>query len=204
GLQVDPEHPTGTVQVSLRGGEPSYEIVADQAYDHVDGQRALASIPGHEDAILYHGSLALREWQSRETLAALRAAMQGGVLMDVNLRAPWWDRDSVHALMARATWIKLNEDELTALGTGESAEARVDNLLEHFDLDAVILTRGADGALVAAADGTRLSRPAPPVDGLVDTVGAGDAFSAVVLLGLIRGWGWDTILDRAARFAARV
>jgi hypothetical protein len=101
---------------------------------------------------------------SRETLAALREALGGGVFMDVNLRAPWWDRDTVHALMARATWVKLNEDELSALGTGRTPDARVRNLLERFDLEAVILTRGAEGALVAGADGTWLSRPAPPVE----------------------------------------
>jgi fructokinase len=204
GLQIDAVHPTGTVEVSLEGGEPTYEIVADQAYDHVDRDRALAAVSGRDGAMLYHGSLALREQHSRDAFAALREALGGGVFMDVNLRAPWWDRDTVHALMARATWVKLNEDELSALSTGQTTDARVRNLLERFDLRAVILTRGAEGALVAGADGTWLSRPAPPVEQLADTVGAGDAFSAVVLLGLMRGWNWETILDRAAHFAARV
>ncbi|WP_425443962.1 carbohydrate kinase family protein [Thioalkalivibrio denitrificans] len=206
GLQTDPAHPTGTVQVSLEGGEPSYEIVADQAYDHVDRQAALTAIAGREDAILYHGSLALRDTGSRETLAALRDTVRGGVFMDVNLRAPWWDRDTVRELVANSAWVKLNQDELDALGDGDmrSPQDGARALLSRYGLRAVILTRGSEGALVAASDGLVISQPAPPVDGLVDTVGAGDAFSAVVLLGIMEGWGWETILERAARFAAQV
>lgn len=206
GLQTDPVHPTGTVEVSLEGGEPSYEIVADQAYDHVDRQAALAAIAGRENAILYHGSLALREVRSRETLAALRDTLRGGVFMDVNLRAPWWDRDTVRGLVAEATWVKLNQDELDSLGDGEmrTPQDGARTLLSRYGLQAVILTRGSEGAMVIASDGSLVSQPAPPVDGLVDTVGAGDAFSAVALLGIMEGWGWETILERAARFAAQV
>ena len=206
GLQVDRDHPTGTVQVSLEGGEPSYEIVADQAYDHMDAQLALETMGDRTGGILYHGSLALRESRSHDALTALRPRMRGGVFMDVNLRAPWWDRDTVRELVAQATWVKLNQDELDALGDGSAASpgggARA--LLSRFGLQAVILTRGSEGALVATDDGSLISRPAPPVQGLVDTVGAGDAFSAVTILGLMRGWDWETTLERAARFAARV
>jgi fructokinase len=206
GLQVDADHPTGTVLVSLDSGEPGYEIVADQAYDHVNADQALRAVAGRENAILYHGSLAVREAGARHALSTLKAHMTGGIFMDVNLRDPWWDTDTMHALMAGATWVKLNDDELTALSADTDAgrEARVRGLLARFGLDAVILTRGSEGALVAGADGTWISRPAPPVEGLMDTVGAGDAFSAVTLMGLIHGWDWETILERAARFAARV
>lgn len=206
GLQTDPDHPTGTVRVSLDSGEPAYEIVADQAYDHVNADQARRAVAGRENSILYHGSLAVREARARHALSTLKGSMTGGVFMDVNLRDPWWDTDTVHALMAGATWVKLNDDELAALSADPDAgqEARVRGLLARFGLDAVILTRGSEGALVAGADGTWISRPAPPVEGLVDTVGAGDAFSAVTLMGLIHGWHWETILERAARFAARV
>lgn len=206
GLQVDPVHPTGRVQVSLKGGEPSYEIVADQAYDHIGTDQALKALRGREGGILYHGSLALRSPESRGTLAAIRERLGGRVFVDVNLRDPWWDAGSVQATLAEATWAKLNQDELYALASGEydSLEQRASGLLERFGLEAVIVTRAAEGALVVTDDGTAISRPAPAVEGLVDTVGAGDAFSAVTLMGLLNGWNWALSLERAAAFAARV
>jgi fructokinase len=206
GLQVDPAHPTGRVQVSLEGGEPRYEIVPDQAYDHIRTTPALQALRGRESDILYHGSLALRSPESRGTLAAIRERLGGRVFVDVNLRDPWWDAASVQAMLAGATWAKLNQDELYALAPGEydSLQRRASGLLERFGLEAVIVTRAADGALVVTDDGTAISRPAPAVEDLVDTVGAGDAFSAVTLMGLLSGWNWEVSLDRAAVFAARV
>jgi len=206
GLQQDPLHPTGTVQVRIENDEPSYEIVPDQAYDHIAREPALKAVAGREQAILYHGSLALRHHQSRHTLLALREQLRARVFLDVNLRAPWWDVESVHALMHGATWVKLNEQELDALvkDDGEGLESKARHCLERFGLQALIVTRAAEGALVVSREGRVLSRSAPPVDGLVDTVGAGDAFSAVTLMGLMHGWDWEEILDRAAGFAAKV
>ncbi|HSP01016.1 MAG TPA: carbohydrate kinase [Thioalkalivibrio sp.] len=206
GLQEDALHPTGTVQVHIENDEPSYEIVADQAYDHIARDQALEAVAGCKEGILYHGSLALRFPGSRDTLAALREQLGARVFMDVNLRAPWWDVAGIHALMKDATWVKLNEDELQALAAdvGQGLEVRAQGLMQRFGLEAVIVTRASRGALVVTLAGDVIARGAPPVDGLVDTVGAGDAFSAVVITGLINDWDWGTILDRAAVFAAKV
>jgi len=206
GLQQDPLHPTGTVQVRIENDEPSYEIVADQAYDHIARDQALQAVAGCNEGILYHGSLALRSAVSRDTLAALREQLGARVFMDVNLRDPWWDVPGIHALMKDAAWVKLNEDELESLAadTGQALEVRAQGLVQRFGLEAVIVTRASHGALVVTRMGDVIARGAPPVDGLVDTVGAGDAFSAVVITGLINGWDWKTILDRAAGFAAKV
>lgn len=206
GLQQDPQHPTGTVQVRIDNDEPSYEIVPDQAYDHIARDQALQAVAGREHTLLYHGSLALRAQESRDTLFALREQLRARVFLDVNLRAPWWDVRGVHALMEGATWVKLNEQELDALVEDDDRglESKARRCLQRFDLDALIVTRAAEGALVLTREGGVLSRSAPPVDGLVDTVGAGDAFSAVTLMGLMHGWDWEEILDRAAGFAAKV
>jgi len=206
GLQEDALHPTGTVQVHIENDEPSYEIVADQAYDHIARDQALQAVAGRKEGILYHGSLALRSAGSRDTLTALREQLGARVFMDVNLRDPWWDVSGIHALMKDAAWVKLNEDELQALvaDTGQALELRAQGLMEHFELEAVIVTRASRGALVVTRTGDVIARGAPPVDGLVDTVGAGDAFSAVVITGLINDWDWETSLDRAAGFAAKV
>ncbi|MCG5536697.1 carbohydrate kinase family protein [Ectothiorhodospira mobilis] len=205
GLQEDPQHPTGQVRVTLEAGSPRYEILPDQAYDHIDPKAALASVP-ERPGVLYHGSLALRGERSRAALEALAQALEAPVFLDVNLRAPWWQREQVQDWMARATWVKLNQEELAALAPVEQEDLDVQArmTLARFDLDALIVTRAEAGAMVLTREGAVHALQAPPVEALADTVGAGDAFSAVALAGLMAGWGWDLILERASLFASRV
>ena len=76
GIQVDPGHPTGKVTVSLDGGQPSYEIESDQAYDHISTEAVLSQIKGGDFSLLYHGSLLTRTSQSRAMLdSVMDAAM---------------------------------------------------------------------------------------------------------------------------------
>jgi fructokinase len=199
-LQTDPDHATGTVDVTLDGGEPRYEIVTDRAWDHI----APPAEPAEPGALLYHGSLALRSPRSRGTLAGLRTGASG-VFVDVNLRDPWWERDAVLEDLAAARWAKLNADELALLAPpGRDLEARAAALLADRELEALIVTLGGEGARVLTAAGERIARPAVPRGPVTDTVGAGDAFSAVSLLGLLRGWTWPVILDRAQELAGAV
>lgn len=204
GLSMCASHPTGRVQVTLDGGEPSYELAADQAFDHPDVEQNLPALP--ESGLLYHGSLALRHPDARAALGRLREHMDARVFMDVNLRAPWWDLESVHELMAGANWVKLNEDELKALTPDSSAdiEGRAELIRARHDLEAVIVTRGAQGAMVLTGTAERHVANAPAASPMVDTVGAGDAFSAMILLGLSEGWSWPDMLEHASDYASRV
>ncbi len=203
GVQVDPERPTGQVAVSLEGGEPRFDILPGVAYDRIEAGAALRAVEAAGPcALLYHGSLALREPPSREALETLRRATGAPRFVDVNLRPPWWERDRMAALLRGAAWIKLNRDELRQLGgEGEPGEA-VQALRRLHGARAVILTLGAEGALLAHEGGS-LRRRAEPAE-VVDTVGAGDAFSAVAILGLLAGWPWERLLERAVGFAAAV
>ncbi|NBC49330.1 MAG: carbohydrate kinase [Gammaproteobacteria bacterium] len=202
GLQRDPEHPTGTVKVSLSGGEPSYEIVADRAYDHIDAA-ALPPLP--EQALLYHGSLALRNGVSDDALRALRGRLDPAVFMDVNLRDPWWQKDQLSALLEAATWVKLNADELALLAPdGDDIENQAQRLRERYELETLFVTLGARGAFALSADGT-LDRvqPAGSID-VVDAVGAGDGFASVLILGLMKRWPIREALERAQAFASAI
>jgi fructokinase len=202
GLQGDPQHPTGTVEVRIRDGEPSFDILAERAYDFVD-TTALPPLRG--SALIYHGSLALRGACNRRALQQILRASAAPVFLDVNLRPPWWDAEMLDTLLAGARWVKLNEAELGLLAPpGQDVEERAAALLEAHGLAWVLVTLGAAGAL-AIDDQGRIYRVAPaPVLRVVDTVGAGDAFAAVTLLGLLRGWDLATVLARAQAFAGGV
>jgi len=200
GLQRDPLHATGTVQVRLAGGEPSYDIVADRAYDHIDAA-ALPALPSN--ALLYHGSLALRNGDSAAAFEALRTRLDAAVFLDVNLRDPWWGEDRLRAMIDAATWVKLNADELELLTSGgTSAEERARLLMEQHGLQLVIATLGAAGAfaLNAAGEHCRVA-PAESVQ-VVDAVGAGDGFASVLILSLLHGWPLQQSLERAQSFAS--
>jgi fructokinase len=192
-LQLDMQRATGSVEVRFNDGEPDYEIVADCAYDAI----AVIAEP-LECRLLYHGTLALRDARSRSTAQQLRDAASGAVFVDVNLRPPWWRREEVLEMLAGADWVKLNGDELRQLQPAADAAS----LIADYGLTGVVLTHGAEGAEIITAAGEHIRvAPAAAVE-VVDTVGAGDGFSAVMILGLANGWPLQTTAQRAQAFAA--
>jgi fructokinase len=202
GVQRDEVHPTGRVQVELKNGEPTFRILADQAYDHLDGPGAVRSMSEEVFSLLYHGSLISRTEVSRSALGRIKRSSGLPIFVDVNLRDPWWSLQDVLACVSGATWVKLNQAELDLLAGSADVAVAEDFRREHH-LDTVIVTRGDRGALVVDGSGTFQSAPPDEVQ-VVDSVGAGDAFSAVFILGFTRGWATDLILERAIKFAAAV
>lgn len=200
GIQRDETLPTGQVQVELKDGEPTFHILADQAYDHLDGRHAVRASAGEEISLIYHGSLISRSEVSRSALRHIIHSIDLPIFVDVNLRDPWWNRSDVIESVRSARWVKLNETELDRLAGGNDI-AVVESFRDNHHLEAVILTKGSLGAVLVDGSGTFESSPPGGVQ-VVDTVGAGDAFSAVFILGLTHGWPTNLILERALDFAA--
>jgi fructokinase len=199
-LQTDPNAPTGSVRVSIDRGEPHYAIVPDCAYDFIDSAllKKQTSL-----GILYHGSLAARHPVSCAALHTAKAKHQGRIFVDVNLRPPWWKPETLRPLLRNADWIKLNEDELTTLYPGRpDTETAMRAFFAEFDLEALFVTRGARGALAYDRQHRFTAVEQAATATVVDTVGAGDAFAAVLLLGLSLQWPLPVILERAQAFAA--
>jgi fructokinase len=200
GVQRDSVHSTGTVEVTIVDGEPEFEIVADRAWDFIE-----PPAKGIDASLIYHGSLAMRNEVSAEAVAWI---LQGAgdstpVFFDVNLRPPWWDKSRIQFMTAR--FIKLNEHELEALVPGAmSAEDRARELLGHSGVRNVFLTRGADGATGFTSGGETVEVRSDADLPVVDTVGAGDAFSSVLIVGILEDWPLQLTLDRAHAFAGAV
>ena len=198
GLQVDESLPTGRVQVTISDGEPAYEIVHPAAWDAIEPPAVIPAM-----SLLYHGSLALRDAASRRAWQSLRIGQPTIVFVDVNLRPPWWNREQVLRDIRGAHWAKLNRDELDQLAPGAaSSRKRAESLLQRMGLQGLLLTDGARGASLLTANGEHLETE--PACGIVvaDTVGAGDALAAVMVLGLARGWPLEVSLERAQSFAS--
>lgn len=206
GLQIDSQHSTGLVKVMLDNGQPSFDICDDVAYDYIDITQADSCLVNVSSAFLYYGSLAARHPQAYDTIQQLRQGAETS-FVDINLRPPWWDKNKVVNLMQGACWLKVNDDELMTLtgAKNESAELidAAKDLMQEHNIETVILTRGDRGALFITKDNVIQSRPVK-VNNMQDTVGAGDAFSSVCMLGRIHYWQHTVILERASEFAAKI
>ncbi len=200
GLQLDPEHPTGSVDIVFEDGEPRYSIIEHRAYDYIDAAQLPSSA---ENSVLYHGSLALRNQTSREALEKLKLQHTGNIFMDVNLRDPWWQKEFVLKLADDADWVKLNEDELLQLGSGAGdIRLQARKFIDTHRLKGLVVTLGAKGAIAFTGDGEFTEVIPSHTLEVVDTVGAGDAFTSVLILGLTNKWPLDQTMQRAQEFAS--
>lgn len=214
GAQLAPRHATGVVDVQMApDGSHRFHIRRDCAWDVVETGPALAAAAALDPrGWLYSGTLALRSPVSRATGLALMRAHPGPRYLDLNWREGHVTRDVALEALGLADVLKVNEEELAMLCEwlgGRTAPASVDVgarfVLDRVALRTLLVTCGAVGSVAFGADGMRLAEaPARVVTQLVDTVGAGDSFSAVVLAGLLRGWDMAATLARANEFAGHI
>lgn len=200
GVQTDETRPTGQVKIEMTGASHSFEILPDQAYDHINQEEARAALAGIDAALFYHGGLIAREEESAATLAALRSETEAPVFVDINLRTPFWTREGSLALMRGARWVKLNDEEIAQLAPNQTPE----DLRATLGVERLILTRGEQGADLYSANGTKENCAPAAIDGFVDSVGAGDAFASVMILGLLKGWPAKVTMARAQAFASEL
>ncbi len=201
-VQIDTEHPTGRVDVTINADEPSYDIVPDSAYDFISTEYLRGPLAA---GILYHGTLCLRNQESRNALAEITRNADLRIFLDVNLRRPWWQRDEVFDWLKNAHWAKMNQEELRLLGE-EATDIRqqMAELQSTCGLEQLIVTRGEQGTLIRTNTGEFHSLLPEKAEHIVDTVGAGDAFSAVYIHGLMAGWPISVTLHHAQKFASKI
>lgn len=209
-VQRDPLRPTGTATVSLVDGDPCFTIMPDAAWDHCQLDDAWRNLAAGASAVCF-GTLGSRTSTSAAAIEAfLKNATAAVRLFDVNLRAPFYSPNLVRRLCGMATMLKVNERELGIVADAlavppGTANVRMAKLREAACLEAVILTRGMDGASIVTATGA-CSAPACPFPAATnaDTVGAGDAFCAGVVVGRLLGWSIGQTLEVACATAGFV
>lgn len=209
GVQRDPARPTGRVRVTETDTGHAFDILPEQAYDHIHARMArMAGLSAHPQMV-YFGTLSQRSDESRRALRDLLGSVDACAFLDVNLRDPWVEASTLHWSLRQAHVAKLNADELDRIShvfslDGDTPQARAAVLLSGFKLSRVIVTCGEAGAWTLDAAGRIESLAGRPLPDVVDTVGAGDGFAAVFMLGLLRGWSVADTLARADAFARAV
>jgi fructokinase len=208
-VKVLADRPTGAVDVRLADGQPAYEFRPDVAWDSLQATPATRQTAASADAIVY-GTLAQRSAVSRRAIHELLSLTRYECLrvFDVNLRRPFYDDPIIRDSLRCATVLKLNDAELpvvlSAVGIAPSGEWATQVFRQVPQLRVVALTRGAEGSTIFARhrlDGHTL--PAEQV-AVQDTVGAGDAFTAVLVAGLLRGRSLEQTHQQAVAAAAYV
>ena len=204
-MQVDPSLPTGFVRATVDdSGQAEYEILEPAAWDAIAATDQLLTRAAQARAIVF-GSLAQRHAVTRATLQRLWDS-KALMVFDLNLRPPYEDREIIHRSLRRAEVVKITQHEMQRLaawfdlpeGQRESAAA----LAERFSCRVVCVTRGKDGAAMWR-DGQWTEHPGFEVE-VRDTVGAGDAFLSVLLLGFLEGRDSGALLHNANLIGAYV
>lgn len=202
------QYPTGTVQVSLDAqGKPSYEICEGVAWDHLSYNAQLEELAGRLDAVCF-GSLCQRSPESRSTIRKFIEQMPAGSMkiFDVNFRQSYYSKELVQESLELATVLKLSDEELEVLIgyfdlSGDLLE-QLQQLRARFDLQLLVYTRGAEGSLLITADEIN-DTPGRPIKA-VDSVGAGDSFTASMCMGMLSGWPLSQVNEFANQVAAFV
>ncbi|MCX6898843.1 MAG: carbohydrate kinase [Verrucomicrobia bacterium] len=208
GVGVDATALTGTVSVELAtDGQPRFTIHENVAWDRLVADEKSLAFAVHADAVCF-GSLAQRSESSRGSIRKLVAATPTTALrvFDINLRQQFYSHEIVEESLRLANVLKFNDTELPVLaamfGLGGGVREQLAALAQRFGLRAVALTRGAHGSLLLAG-GAWSEHPGLTVK-VADSVGAGDAFTAAMALGLLADHPLDGINRHANEVAAYV
>jgi fructokinase len=205
-IETVAEKPTGSVLVTLDQGIPDYQIGDSQAFDSISAGEFIKQPP--KTNLLYHGSLAYRSNHNRAALQKLVTATNAPRFVDLNIRLPHFKTAWLAELIGGATWIKLNDEELQLISgvkidTQRDAACAVGTLVKKYGNATYFITLGPNGAY-AIEDGQLSYCPAHRIDSVTDTVGAGDAFTAATIAGVLQSLPTQTIMAGASRLASRI
>lgn len=208
GLRTDylqhPGLPTSRVLVSLDAqGVPKYEILENVAWDALDATPEVLMLAAKADAVCW-GSLAQRSPRSREAILRILDAVPAGAMkvFDINLRQHYFSREVIESSLERASVLKLNEDELPVVMEITGLKG-ISDIISRYSLDYLIYTCGAKDSEVYGPDALLSHIDTPKVE-VVDTVGAGDSFTAAFIASILQGESPAAAHRRAVELSALV
>lgn len=200
-------YPTGTVLVTLNDGIPSYEIVQNTAWDNIPLSQAAIDITKQADAICY-GTLALRSENTRKTVNTLLSYAPKNAIrfFDINLRQNYYSKELIDSLLKQANVFKINDDEIKVIKEMYKLNGTDDDVcryfIDAFNLRFLIFTAGEKYSIVySPGEKSRIETPKVTV---VDTVGAGDAFSGAFIYKILTGSTLRQAHEEAVKTAAFV
>ena len=209
-IQIDNVHPTGSVNVRLdKSGTPQFDIISEVAYDYIEFIPDYHSNLIREARMIYFGSLVQRSEAGCENLQAFLSRNPSETLnfYDINLRPGCFNDAIIEKSLLKTDILKLNTDELGNLMQMAPLKTKhaafVHQLMKTHSIQTVSLTMGELGSELYTNQRCFSSEPAEAIQ-VVDSVGAGDAYAAMLVAGLLKKWQPQKILARASLFASRI
>lgn len=212
GVHVEKGTKTGEVVVTVDdNGVPTYDIIENVAWDHIRFSDSVTAMLEKEIVLVCFGTLAQRADESREAIGQILSKVGSEALKvcDLNLRQDYYDQRLIEDCLETSDIVKLNEEEIEILrgyfgdrtGDGEFP----DRLVTEFGLRCLCLTRGAQGSSLHLPERDVIRCQAPEViGGIRDTVGAGDAYSAMFCAGYLKNLPWEKMLELASWFSSSI
>lgn len=206
-LQVDEKHPTGIVDIKVGDdGNPTFTIIPNCAYDFIELTPEIIELIECDTSLLYFGTLAQRNNASRKTI---QTVLNKNIkyFCDLNLRGNYYSREILAECFRKVSVLKLNIDEFKIVSElflthSFELQSSADELRRKFEIDLLSITLGEKGALLMDKFGITENKYSAKK--IVDTVGAGDAYSAILCLGYLNKMPINKINFLANKFAASI
>lgn len=203
-IDVNEHYPTGTVKVELdKNKAPCFTISSECSFDHLLLNKTSLNVFQNETDILYFGTFTTRKGTSRDTVLSLLNHPGKKYFCDLNLRHDFYTKEFIEKTLTTCNVIKLNEYELAKLrdffALPESNTSAIEKIMDEFNIDLVGLTLGADGAELYRKNEKDVYKMSSCQ--IIDTLGAGDAFAAILCLGYLKNLPLHEINKLANEFA---
>ena len=209
-IQTDDHHDTGTVIVQLSSsGNPTFHIKPDVAYDYIDYLPEKHSTLIDMVDLIYFGTLAQRSKRGFENIQKFMENRRSDAVCfyDINLRPDCYSDKVILTSLGHADLLKLNEQELEECKRifrfSKDDDTFIPFLMDKYALHTVAVTKADKGSELYTKDGSFHSKT-NRVSSIIDTVGAGDAYSAMLAAGILKGWEPARMLSTASMFALRI
>ncbi len=208
-IQSDPDHDTGTVKVTMSDHGHEFAIVPDTAWSQLAFDRGVSTLLQQSIDLLYFGSLI----QYSENGCALIQKVMGQkqsrttVFCDLNLRPGFYGPEVIKAVLRASDILKLSREEWLEISDIRISETlnkeTMDAFMTAHDLKSIVLTMGSLGSQWITREKNYHCAPFP-LENVVDTVGAGDAYAAISAAGWLKKLPVDTIMGLASEFAGYI
>ena len=203
GLERDADLKTGYVSVDFVDGEPNYTIHTGVAWQKIDVQE------GEKADYIVFGSLGTFFEYNKKSLNQLIAqSPRATKFCDINLRAPFYDKEHVLYCLEQADILKLNEDEevfVKEILGADSLKALISKLEDDFDIRVVLVTRGdKDVQVFYEGQETHIDVVDVSPEDFKDPIGAGDSFAATFIHNTLQGEPIELAVERGVKFAAEI
>ena len=195
-------HPTGTADIILNNEqEPTYKLNDNCAWDHIPLTNNLKKFAAKADLIVF-GTIAQRNYESRNTIkkALELSKSPSKILFDINLRLNFYTKEIIEESLSASNYLKLNDEEESVLKI--IFNKNIGQIISDFNLELAILTLGPKGSRIITSN-TVSECPSTKCE-IIDTVGAGDSFTAFFIINYLNGMSIPESQKKASNVAAYV